>query len=76
VKSFFIVNRIIQLESMLRERDRRLEELTLEKRNLEKITRDQQRELEGYHKEEENQVKVSSLMSQLTQLRLKLMLKM
>jgi len=61
---------------MLRERDRRLEELTLEKRNLEKITRDQQRELEGYHKEEENQVKVSSLMSQLTQLRLKLMLKM
>lgn len=76
MKSFFIVNRIIQLESMLRERDRRLEELTLEKRNLEKITRDQQRELEGYHKEEENQVKVSSLMSQLTQLRLKLMLKM
>jgi chromosome segregation ATPase len=66
------VNRIVQLEQMLKDRERRLEDLTQEHKNLNKVVRDQEKVLGNYQNEEENQNKLKASAEELKSMRSKI----
>lgn len=53
--------RVTKLENLLREKDRVIEEMTVEKRNLEKIKRDQEKQLDIIKNERDYMTKVRSI---------------
>lgn len=48
-----------QLENQLKEKDRVVEEMTVEKRNLEKIKRDQEKQIEALQNDREINTRVN-----------------
>ena len=72
VEANYNIERVVQLENAMRDKDRQIEELLNEKKTLEKIKRDHERALDGNKADKEYVSKISSLTEEVSHLREKI----